>query len=162
MICWGWAGIRIIISLRILKELYPKQYFYHILFFSAGACRSNETSSLSDFAQHVLKQICSQEWVLERCLQNPEELCKPDMLLDNELTPRQAQRLLHMICYPNSTLDNNLDQRTLISRILEVRNFNMTYQKKNFHIRLGLYFSKSYLLNYKFVSLCCRAWICGP
>lgn len=56
---------------------------------------------------------------MERCLQNPDELCQPDMLLDNELTPRQAQRLLHMICYPNSTLDNNLDQRTIITRILE-------------------------------------------
>lgn len=75
-------------------------------------------TSLSDFAQHVLKQICSQEWVLERCLQ--EDLCHEEMLLDNELTPRQAQRLLHMICYPNATLDNNLDQRTIVTRILEV------------------------------------------
>lgn len=45
---------------------------------------------LSDFAQHVLRQICSQEWVLERCLQNPEELCDTDMLLDSMLTPKQV------------------------------------------------------------------------
>ncbi|CAG2067507.1 unnamed protein product, partial [Timema podura] len=75
---------------------------------------------LSDFAHHVLRQICSQEWVLERCLQNPGELCHPDMLLDSMLTPRQAQRLLHMICYPDSTVsDDSLDQRSIIARILE-------------------------------------------
>jgi len=75
---------------------------------------------LADFAQHVLKQITSQEWVLERCLQNPEELCTPDMLLDNLLTPKQAQRLLHMICYHSSGLDNATDYKLIISRILEV------------------------------------------
>lgn len=48
---------------------------------------------LSDFAQHVLRQICSQEWVLERCLQNPEELCDTDMLLDSMLTPKQVRRV---------------------------------------------------------------------
>lgn len=83
---------------------------------------TSAAAGLSDFAQHVLRQICSQEWVLERCLQNPEELCHPDMLLDNMLTPKQAQRLLHMICYPEltATSDDNLDQRSIITRILEV------------------------------------------
>jgi mediator of RNA polymerase II transcription subunit 12 len=51
---------------------------------------TENVKGLSDFAQHVLRQICSQEWVLERCLQNPEELCQEDMLLDNMLTPRQV------------------------------------------------------------------------
>jgi len=79
------------------------------------------TVGLSDFAQHVLRQICSQEWVLERCLQNPEELCDTDMLLDSMLTPKQAQRLLHMICYPETTAatEESLDQRHIIARILE-------------------------------------------
>lgn len=91
---------------------------HDLLGLGSGTNNLNETTtSLSDFAQHVLKQICSQEWVLERCLQ--EDLCQPDMLLDNELTAKQAQRLLHMICYPNSTLDSNLDHRTIITRILE-------------------------------------------
>ena len=51
------------------------------------------TVGLSDFAQHVLRQICSQEWVLERCLQNPEELCDTDMLLDSMLTPKQVREV---------------------------------------------------------------------
>lgn len=46
--------------------------------------------NLSDFAQLVLKEICSQEWVLEHCLQNPEELCQEDLLLDSMLTPKQV------------------------------------------------------------------------
>ncbi|KOX75481.1 Mediator of RNA polymerase II transcription subunit 12 [Melipona quadrifasciata] len=85
---------------------------------SAGMTTEN-VKGLSDFAQHVLRQICSQEWVLERCLQNPEELCHPDMLLDNMLTPRQAQRLLHMICYPEISTDAFIDQKTHITNILE-------------------------------------------
>ncbi|XP_034195865.1 mediator complex subunit kohtalo [Osmia lignaria lignaria] len=85
---------------------------------SAGMTTEN-VKGLSDFAQHVLRQICSQEWVLERCLQNPEELCHPDMLLDNMLTPRQAQRLLHMICYPETSIDAFIDQKTHITNILE-------------------------------------------
>lgn len=76
---------------------------------------------LSDFAQHVLREICSQEWVLERCLQNPENLCHQDLLLDSMLSAKQAQRLLHMICYPATPVgkDDNLDQKAIITNILE-------------------------------------------
>lgn len=83
--------------------------------------QNENASSLSDFAQHVLRQICSQEWVLERCLQNAEELCQPGMLIDNMLKANQAQRLLHMICYPESEsyLKSEMDQRAIIARILE-------------------------------------------
>ncbi|GAB0086625.1 Mediator of RNA polymerase II transcription subunit 12 [Sergentomyia squamirostris] len=82
---------------------------------------SENASSLYDFAQHVLRQICSQEWVLERCLQNAEELCQPGMLIDNLLTPKQAQRLLHMICYAEneSNMKAEMDQKSIIVRILE-------------------------------------------
>ncbi|KAG4072103.1 hypothetical protein HA402_015602 [Bradysia odoriphaga] len=77
--------------------------------------------SLSDFAQHVLRQICSQEWVLERCLQNADELCLTGFLIDEMLTPKQAQRLLHMICYPEneSNIKSEMDQKSIIVRILE-------------------------------------------
>lgn len=76
---------------------------------------------LSEFAQHVLREICSQEWVLERCLQNPENLCHQDLLLDSMLSPKQAQRLLHMICYPATPVgkDDNLEAKTIITNILE-------------------------------------------
>ncbi|XP_065336450.1 mediator of RNA polymerase II transcription subunit 12 isoform X5 [Cloeon dipterum] len=80
-----------------------------------------EKAGLSEYAQHVLQQICSQEWVLVRCLQNPENLCNPEMLLDNMLTPKQAQRLLRMICYPENpaAASDNQEQPQVITRILE-------------------------------------------
>lgn len=89
---------------------------------AATAVVSNEnTTSLSDFAQHVLRQICSQEWILERCLQNPEELCQDGVLIDPMLTAKQAQRLLHMICYPETDAGAKaeMDQSAQIVRILE-------------------------------------------
>lgn len=83
--------------------------------------QNENTSSLSDFAQHVLRQICSQEWILERCLQNPEDLCQNGMIIDPMLTAKQAQRLLHMICYPDTDAGAKaeLDQAAQIVRILE-------------------------------------------
>lgn len=64
-------------------------YSYHKTVFSLG---NTDTSApgLSELAQFVLREICSQEWVLERCLQNPEELCHQDMLLDSMLSSKQV------------------------------------------------------------------------
>lgn len=80
---------------------------------------AESTASLSAFACHVLREICSQQWVLERCLSS-DELCHVDNLLDPLLSHSQAQRLLHMICYPDagSSIDS-LDQKSMITRILE-------------------------------------------
>ncbi|XP_045472646.1 mediator of RNA polymerase II transcription subunit 12 isoform X2 [Harmonia axyridis] len=81
---------------------------------------AESTASLSAFACHVLREICSQQWVLERCLSHPEELCDMDNLLDPLLSHSQAQRLLHMICYPEAGINyDELDQKSMISRILE-------------------------------------------
>lgn len=84
---------------------------------------SNENApNLSEFAQHVMKQICSQEWVLECCLKNCEEMCQDENLLEDMLTNKQAQRLLHMICYDqetNTKIEANMDQKAQIIRILE-------------------------------------------
>ncbi|XP_055373234.1 mediator of RNA polymerase II transcription subunit 12 [Condylostylus longicornis] len=76
-------------------------------------------ASLSDFAQHVLKQICSQEWVLERCLQASDKLCS--LLIEDIMTPKQVQRLFQMICYPENeyTIIADMDQKSVIIRILE-------------------------------------------
>jgi hypothetical protein len=42
--------------------------------------------------------------------------------LDNMLTPKQAQRLLRMICYPENpaAASDNQEQPQVITRILEV------------------------------------------
>lgn len=84
---------------------------------------SENAPNLSEFAQHVIKQICSQEWVLECCLKNCEEMCDESNLLEvNMLTNKQAQRLLHMICYDqetNAKIEANMDQKSQIIRILE-------------------------------------------
>jgi hypothetical protein len=103
-----------------LLSMYCVTIFIYFLYF----CRAQrlEKAGLSEYAQHVLQQICSQEWVLVRCLQNPEDLCHAEMLLDNMLTPKQAQRLLRMICYPENpaAASDNQEQPQVITRILEV------------------------------------------
>lgn len=63
---------------------------------------ATENVPLASYARYVLRQICSQPWVHQRCLQNPEELLKLDGLLDSCLSLRQAQRLLQMISRPDS------------------------------------------------------------
>lgn len=78
-----------------------------------------EQISLLEFAQHVLKQICAQEHILERCLKNADKLC--DMVVDDMLSPKQSQSILHMICYSEAEYNviSELDQRSMIVRILE-------------------------------------------
>ncbi|XP_065362312.1 mediator of RNA polymerase II transcription subunit 12 [Calliphora vicina] len=80
---------------------------------------SGEQISLLEFAQHVLKQICAQEHVLERCLKNADKLC--DMIIDDMLTPKQSQSILHMICYSEVeySIISEMDQKSMIVRILE-------------------------------------------
>lgn len=80
---------------------------------------NGEQISLLEFAQHVLKQICAQEHVLGRCLKNADKLC--DMVVDDMLTPKQSQSILHMIFYSEAEYNiiSELDQRSMIVRILE-------------------------------------------
>ncbi|XP_053952876.1 mediator of RNA polymerase II transcription subunit 12 [Anastrepha ludens] len=81
--------------------------------------KSLEQVSLLEFANHVLKQICSQEHVLERCLKHADNLC--EMIIDDMLTTKQVQRVLYMICYPEAEYNiiSEMDQRSMIVRILE-------------------------------------------
>lgn len=46
---------------------------------------------LSEYAKHALKEICSQEWVREKFLKNPEVLFTPDLLLDKMLSSKQVR-----------------------------------------------------------------------
>ena len=54
---------------------------------------------LSEYAKHALKEICSQEWVREKFLKNPDILFTPDLLLDKMLSNKQVR-----ICRKNATL----------------------------------------------------------
>uniref|UniRef100_A0A674KJD7 Mediator complex subunit 12 n=1 Tax=Terrapene triunguis TaxID=2587831 RepID=A0A674KJD7_9SAUR len=88
---------------------------------SAGRTVSIETASLDIYAKYVLRSICQQEWVGERCLKS---LCEDSNdLQDPVLSSTQAQRLMQLICYPHRLLDNEEGenpQRQRIKRILQV------------------------------------------
>lgn len=84
---------------------------------------SQETPiSLSEFAEYVLKQIAYQEWVLERILQNADDLCQEGMLIDPFLSTKQAQRLLQLICFPDKEASElqSMDQNTTIQRFFQI------------------------------------------
>lgn len=64
--------------------------------------------------------MCSEPWVRHRCLQQMGELCNAEALLDPMVSSKQAQRLLHLICYPEVPLqEEGLDPRTHIPRLME-------------------------------------------
>lgn len=75
---------------------------------------------MASFAFTALQQMCREPWVRKRCLQKPEDLCNTDSLLDPIVSPKQALRLLHLICYPDLLVqDENLDARVQIPKVLE-------------------------------------------
>uniref|UniRef100_A0A674A6P0 Mediator complex subunit 12 n=1 Tax=Salmo trutta TaxID=8032 RepID=A0A674A6P0_SALTR len=87
---------------------------------SGGHTVSIETTSLDIYAKYVLKSICQQEWVGERCLKSLSE--DSSALQDPVLVNIQAQRLLQLICYPHRQLDSgegDNPQRQRIKRILQ-------------------------------------------
>ncbi|MEQ2189207.1 Mediator of RNA polymerase II transcription subunit 12, partial [Goodea atripinnis] len=87
---------------------------------SDGRNVSIETASLDVYAKYVLKTICQQEWVGERCLKSLSE--DSSALQDPVLVNIQAQRLLQLICYPHRQLDSDdgdNPQRQRIKRILQ-------------------------------------------
>jgi hypothetical protein len=87
------------------------------MFFS---CLRGEARTLASFAYNALQQMCAEPWVRLQCLQNLEELCSAELLVDPLLSHKQAQRLLHLICYPDMPLpDEGLDPRVHIPRLME-------------------------------------------
>ncbi|TRY73773.1 hypothetical protein TCAL_00950 [Tigriopus californicus] len=84
-----------------------------------------ENASLSQFARYTLKQISQQDWVHDRCRQTPEQtLLKNGILLDPMLSPKQAQKLLRLICYPAEypntelNLSDPQEPKMIVSKIL--------------------------------------------
>lgn len=49
-----------------------------------------ETSSTSAFAGFALQVICRQEWVREKCLEDPQMLCSSELLLDPAISSTQV------------------------------------------------------------------------
>ncbi|CAB1337452.1 unnamed protein product [Coregonus sp. 'balchen'] len=86
---------------------------------SGGRTVSIETASLDVYAKYVLKSICQQEWVGERCLKSLSE--DSSALQDPVLVNIQAQRLLQLICYPHRQLDKHgsVDHETELYSLLE-------------------------------------------
>ncbi|XP_015794701.1 mediator of RNA polymerase II transcription subunit 12-like protein isoform X2 [Tetranychus urticae] len=80
-----------------------------------------EAAGLNEFAKHVLRQISSQEWILERCLRDPDVITKQDVFLDPSLTPEQALQLLQMICNPKShtLVDQDFEPKQQITRVFQ-------------------------------------------
>ena len=49
-----------------------------------------ENAGLSEFSKHTLREMCSQDWVREKFLRDPETLFTPEMLLDSMLSNEQV------------------------------------------------------------------------
>ena len=56
-----------------------------------------ENAGLSEFAKYALREMCSQDWVREKFLRDPEGLFNADMLLDAMLSPEQVRKRLSLI-----------------------------------------------------------------
>ena len=49
-----------------------------------------ESAGLSEFSKHTLREMCSQDWVREKFLRDPETLFTPEMLFDQMLSAEQV------------------------------------------------------------------------
>ena len=49
-----------------------------------------ENAGLSEFSRRSLKEMCSQDWVREKFLRDPEGLFDSELLLDSMLSPEQV------------------------------------------------------------------------
>ena len=54
-----------------------------------------ERAGLSDYAQHTLREICSQEWVREKFLKDPKALFNSELLLDKMLSHAQVSDVMN-------------------------------------------------------------------
>lgn len=73
-----------------------------------------QKASLHEFADAILRLLCSQRWLHGKCLSDSEIFTNTDtnILIDPRLDIKQSQRLLYMICYnksPEKQADVGLD-----------------------------------------------------
>ena len=67
-----------------------------------------ENAGLSEFSKHTLREMCSQDWVREKFLRDPETLFTPEMLLDSMLSNEQVS------IYSKTCLKRSLKEETKI------------------------------------------------
>lgn len=77
-----------------------------------------QTASLHQFADAILRLLCSQRWLHIKCLSDSDIFTTIDteknILLDPRIDVKQSQRLLYMICYnksPEKQADVGLDDQ---------------------------------------------------
>jgi len=77
-----------------------------------------QTASLHQFADAILRLLCSQRWLHDKCLFDSEIFTTTDtdknILIDPRIDVKQSQRLLYMICYnksPEKQADVGLDDQ---------------------------------------------------
>lgn len=75
-----------------------------------------QTASLHQFADAILRLLCSQRWLHNKCLSDSEIFTdtEKNILLDPRIDVKQSQRLLYMICYnksPEKQVDVGLDDQ---------------------------------------------------
>lgn len=85
---------------------------------------SLDKPSLPDFAKHVIRQICLQDWIHDRCLRSlsSSELFK--LISDKRLSHKDSQNLLNMICNhkqvaPGGYVTEKCDSKQIISRVFQ-------------------------------------------
>lgn len=85
---------------------------------------SLDKPSLPDFAKHVIRQICLQDWIHDRCLRSlsSSELFK--LISDKRLSHKDSQNLLNMICnhkqvIPGGYVTEKCDSKQIISRVFQ-------------------------------------------
>lgn len=74
-----------------------------------------QKASLHEFADAILRLLCSQRWLHGKCLSDSEIFTNTEnnILIDPRLDIKQSQRLLYMICYnksPEKQADVGLDE----------------------------------------------------
>lgn len=105
----------------------------------SGYFLRNAPRDISEFAHKIIKVICSDGWVKEKCLRNIEQLVGQQLL---NMKSEQSHCILQLICYPEPGMPEEAepkDQEAYIEGIL--RNLQIWTQRQS---RLQLLFLFKY------------------
>lgn len=74
-----------------MSQMLKKRFFRSCSSTPAKDKGGMKSVGLSEYAKHALKEICSQEWVREKFLKNPDILLSADYLLDKMMSNKQVR-----------------------------------------------------------------------